>query len=115
MGKCTVILLISLLHHVSADRIFPPFSNVRAIDGSDANEGGKAGGQLGRTSYADYPGDGSGSTMRSSPDLPNPRTLSNKCHKQKVESPNKRGLSDMVWAFGQFLEYVSRITREGQS
>lgn len=47
--------------------------------------------------------DGTGSMM---PDLPNPRNISN-CLAQHQQHPNqkksRRRLSDMVWAWGQFI------------
>lgn len=43
--------------------------------------------------------DGVGEMM----DGPNPRTVTNAVCQQAEDMPNERRLSDMVWAWGQFL------------
>lgn len=77
-------------------------SSYRSYNGTE-NKGGKAGGTLLRKATTSYP-DTTGSEILRSPSMPNPRVVSNKCMSQRGSMPNRRGLSDMVWAFGQFLE-----------
>ena len=73
----------------------------RSFNGSDNNEGAAASSILRRKGAAAYPGDGSGTTTRQ---FPNPREISHKILRQTRQTPNKRGLSDYIWVFGQFLE-----------
>ena len=78
-----------------------PLTKTRSFDGSDNNEGAKAHAILRRKAVANYPGDGTGSTVR---EYPNPREVSRKVLRQTSSIKNARGLSDYIWAFGQFLE-----------
>ena len=80
----------------------PPLK-AREIDGSDTN-GGETRAILTRRSTPDYPGDGTGRTMFGEDDLPNARDISNACLSQSESLVNSHDLTDMIWAFGQFLE-----------
>ena len=84
-------------------------SAVREIDGSDSGTGGKTHTQLVRACPDNYPGDGSGKDMNA-PWLPNERTVSNTCMQQSAPLPNRRGMSDMIWAWGQFLDHDISLT-----
>ena len=88
-------------------------SNLREYDGSDSGKGGAAHTPLVRACPANYPGDGSGEDMDYHW-LPNERTVSNTCMKQSGLHPNKRMMSDMVWAWGQFLDHDISLTEPGK-
>ena len=86
----------------------------RSIDGSNNNlrhrEWGSAGSELARIvdmAYADGIGEPSG------PDRPSPRLISNLVSAQHTAMPNERGLSDMVWQWGQFIDHDIDLTAEG--
>ncbi len=86
-------------------------TEVRDQDGTNSNSwGGAAQTTLLRLSYADYPDDGSGEVIWEEPDLPNPREISNAVSSQYDSLPNRYGLSDMVWAWGQFLDHDIDLT-----
>jgi len=87
----------------------PPFplTATRSIDGSGDAPGGAAETPLLRVAPADYPDDGSGDDIYTGP---NPRTISNIVVAQPAFLPNARGLSDMIWAFGQFLDHDIDLT-----
>jgi hypothetical protein len=87
-----------------------PLTSSRSIDGAGYAIGGVAGTPLIRIAPADFPGDGSGDEIHSEPDAPNPRTISNICVTQPGPLPNERGLSDMIWAWGQFLDHDLDLT-----
>lgn len=76
-------------------------SSVRSLDGSGDDLGAEAGSTLLRMTEINYPDHHSSTVMR---EYPNPRTVSQNCLSQNGQMPNARGLSDFVWAFGQFLE-----------
>ncbi|GAG29163.1 unnamed protein product, partial [marine sediment metagenome] len=44
------------------------------------------------------------------PDLPSPRRVSNAICAQSQSRPNSRKLTDLVWAFGQFLDHTIVLT-----
>ena len=88
-------------------------SSLREYDGSDSGKGGAAHTPLVRACPENYPGDGSGEEMDYSW-LPNERTVSNACMKQSGLIPNKRGMSDMIWAWGQFLDHDISLTEPGK-
>lgn len=44
------------------------------------------------------------------PSLPNPRTISNIVFSQTENTENKKGLSDMFWLWGQFLDHDINLT-----
>lgn len=87
---------------------------VRSIDGTNSSgtaDAGAANTPLVRISPADYPDDGSGETIIVSPDRANPRTISNRIVAQGDQViPNNRGLSDFLWAWGQFLDHDIDLT-----
>jgi hypothetical protein len=85
----------------------------RTIDGSGNGFGGAAGTMLRRIAPVDYPGDGSGTEIKQSPTMPNPRTISNVVANQPNSVLNNRGLSDWAWAWGQFLDHDIDLTSSG--
>ncbi len=87
-----------------------PLTSIRSIDGTDAPAGGRAGTELLRIAAPDYPADGSGEQMWMAPFVPNPRDISNACVAQPGPILNNRHLSDMVWAWGQFLDHDIDLT-----
>jgi len=87
----------------------PPL-DPRSQDGSANHPAdlGAAGTPLLRVAPADYPGDRSGdliTTLR-----PNPREISNSLCASVSETPNRRGLSGLVWQWGQFLDHDIDLT-----
>ena len=88
--------------------------NFRSYDGTGNNEQnpswGAANSPLIRKSGVAYPGDGSGATIFAEPERPNPREISNKLLAQDIEIPNRRGLSDFIWQWGQFLDHDLDLT-----
>ena len=81
-----------------------PKQKYRSYSGIE-NKGGAAGAALLRKAPAYYPIDSYGESLGSLDEaFPNARDVSNQCSAQRGWIHNKRGLSDMVWAFGQFLE-----------
>lgn len=57
-----------------------------------------------RKSFADYP-DGNGRLMWDYPDVYNARKISNECLADDGSGATERGISDMLWQFGQFLDH----------
>ena len=47
-------------------------------------------------------------------DRPNPRTISNALSQQNGDVPDPRGLTNFIWAWGQFLDHDLDLTPEGQ-
>ena len=92
-----------------------PLTAVRSIDGQGDAVGGAAETPLVRIAPADYPGDGSGDEIYSEPYLPNPRIISNACVAQPGPLPSERGLSDMIWAWGQFLDHDIDLTHSNSA
>jgi hypothetical protein len=88
--------------------------DVRSIDGSNNNamnsNWGAAGSQLLRISPVNYPGDGSGATILSSPARPNPREISNAIFPQITSLTNARGMTNGVWQWGQFVDHDLDLT-----
>lgn len=87
-----------------------PLTSVRSIDGSGNAIGGAAGTPLLRVAPAEYPGNGSGDAIKQSPHVPNARTISNLVVNQPSSVRNDRNLSDMAWAWGQFLDHDIDLT-----
>lgn len=85
-------------------------SKIRAIDASNQSPGGETGADQIRIAPADYPDDGSGETILSELDRTNARTISNAIVQQTADLPNQRGLSNMIWAWGQFLDHDIDLT-----
>lgn len=94
----------------AADRGPPPPpqspGELRSVDGSGNNEGDPAMGQAGQplrrlapAAYAD------GLQALAGAERPNPRAVSNAVHQQTEARPNRAGLSDMFWQWGQFLDH----------
>ncbi len=84
----------------------PLVADDRSFDGTGNNQlhqdWGAAGTvfqRLGPAQYAD------GIAALDESDRPNPRYISNKIASQKWSSMNRRGLSDLVWCWGQFLDH----------
>lgn len=79
---------------------------VRSIDGSGNNQADPAMGQalrpLRRRFASDY---ADGISALAGADRPSPREISNAVHAQTESVPNRAGLSDMFWQWGQFLDY----------
>ncbi len=86
----------------------------RSIDGTGNNLSnpiwGAADTELLRVAPADYPGDGSGSTILGSADRANPRTISNTLFTQTTAAPSAHGLTAGVWQWGQFLDHDITLT-----
>lgn len=89
---------------------------VRPIDGAGSHhhhpDWGAAGQQLLRLAPADF-ADGIGAME--GPDLPAPREISNAVMQQTGDEPNPFGVSDLFWAFGQFVDHDLDLTRAGSS
>ncbi|WP_231740008.1 peroxidase family protein [Thalassoglobus polymorphus] len=88
---------------------------MRAIDASNQTAGGETGANQIRISPADYPDDGSGTTIISSIDRANARTISNAVVHQDGVIPNARGMSNWTWAWGQFLDHDIDLTETASS
>ncbi len=88
----------------------------RTIDGFGNNQEpgneswGQAGARLLRISPPDYPDDGSGETIVAWPTRENPRTISNTIASQPHLIFNDRGMTNMVWQWGQFLDHDVSFT-----
>lgn len=85
-------------------------TGIRAIDASNQPAGGETGATQVRVSPAQYPDDGSGSTIVSDEDRANARTISNRVVRSTGSQPNSRNLSNMIWAWGQFLDHDIDLT-----
>src|SRR5690349_10522193 len=89
----------------------------RMIDGSYNHiqwQRGQAGQPLIRINYlTDYQGIHSG--VISPPTRPNARTISNTVSKQTVSTPSARGLSDLIWGWGQFLDHDMSLSTTSAS
>jgi peroxidase len=84
---------------------------VRSIDGSGNNEDRPLWGAVGarfRREAPDAYGDGVSSP--SGADRPGARAVSNAVAAQDASMPNERGLSDLFWLFGQFLDHDLDLT-----
>ena len=121
ISTSTVSLLVPLGSLVIAILLLAPTSvwaQWRTIDGSNNNETnvetaewGAAGMPLTRKAAADYPGDGSGSTIIEAPARANPRDISNAVSThQSGPLMNDRGLSSGLWQWGQFLDHDIDLT-----
>ncbi len=89
---------------------------IRRIDGADSSgspAAGAANTPLLRLAAPAYPGDGSGTEIITATRA-NPRTVSNVVADQAGFSfPNQRGMSDAVWAWGQFVDHDLDLTHAG--
>ncbi|MAE64483.1 MAG: peroxiredoxin [Phycisphaeraceae bacterium] len=83
----------------------------RTIDGGGNNPAdadiGRAGTMLSRMVLSDY---GDGVSTPAGGDRPDPRAISNGVFNQAASSPDPRGLSAFVWAWGQFLDHDIDLT-----
>ena len=89
----------------------PTLMRFRTIDGSynnlDQTHWGLAGARLWRrvpSAYAD------GLSEMARADMPSPRSISNLIFNQTESTVNERGLTDMVWQWGQFLDHDLSLT-----
>ncbi len=86
----------------------------RPVDGIGSNplheDWGATGQQLLRLGEADF-GDGIG-TMGGA-DRPNAREISNTVSQQTEDMPSEVGASDMLWAWGQFIDHDLDLTEAG--
>ncbi|MBI1346773.1 hypothetical protein GC163_10850 [bacterium] len=89
-------------------------NRVRAIDGTNSSGidgAGATNATLLRISPVDYPDDGTGTTILTSPGRANPRTISNRIAAQGNQSiVNNRNLTDFIWAWGQFVDHDLDLT-----
>lgn len=89
-------------------------AEVRPIDGTGSvhhhPDWGAAGQQLLRLAPADF-ADGIGEFA--GPDRPSPREISNAVMEQTADEPNSFGVSDLFWAWGQFVDHDIDLTRAG--
>lgn len=92
-----------------------PTESERPIDGTGTNADhptwGAANTAQIRLTPADYP-DATGATPAGG-DRPSPRAISNAVVEQTTDMPNARGLSDMFWAWGQFIDHDLDLTAGG--
>jgi len=93
-------------------------SKYRTFDGSANNasnpQWGKANTPLLRITSASYEDNISTLAKRGGIDI-NPRTISNTVCKQDNPRRNKNGLSDFMWAWGQFLDHEMDLSHTDQS
>ncbi len=79
---------------------------VRSIDGSDNNlehtKYGATGSTLRNAAPLDY---GNGYSTPAGSDRPNPRVISNEIAQQEGIIQSDRGLTNFIWAFGQFVDH----------
>jgi len=75
---------------------------------------GSAGIALRRKSNSDYK-DGSSSLAERGPNNPNPRVVSNSICTMVENNLNEFKLSDLIWAWGQFLDHEIDLTPENSS
>ncbi len=89
---------------------------IRPIDGSGSNEAyedwGAVDQHLLRLADAGFD-DGIGSLAEA--DRPNPRAVSNAVAAQEGDEPNSFGISDLFWAWGQFIDHDLDLTEAGNS
>jgi len=89
--------------------------STRTVDGTFNNlkrpEMGSAGEPLRRIAAPQY---GDGISSPAGADRPSPRVISNVISAQSESRPNERGLSSVVWQWGQFLDHDIGLTPEGE-
>lgn len=87
---------------------------IRTFDGSNNNLAhpawGAAGTQLLRKTPVGYEDGVSSLAVRGDPVSTNPRNISNLVCLQAAPQPNDRGLSNFMWAWGQFLDHEIDLT-----
>ena len=88
-------------------------TNFYSIDGLDNNQinpnYGSAGSHLVSTAPLDY---GDGISSPAGANRPNSRVISNTLAQQYQEHPSELGLTNFIWAFGQFLDHDIVLTPE---
>ncbi|MCG8356189.1 MAG: hypothetical protein MI920_11495 [Kiloniellales bacterium] len=93
----------------------PWLGELRPVDGAGSNadypDWGATGQTLLRLAAADF-ADGIGSL--SGEDRPNPREISNAVSRQVGDEPNALGVSDLLWAWGQFIDHDLDLTEAGE-
>lgn len=91
-----------------------PESEIRSIDGTGNNlenpDAGSAHSTLLRTSTAQY---GDGISTPAGEDRPSAREISNVLAAQETTDTNDRGLTDLTWLFGQFIDHDIDLTEPG--
>ena len=112
MGVCVLPALVQAKAITAFPDSFEVFGDFRSFDGSYPAAAdpdyGRAGTRLRRRLPSGY---GDGGDSPSGDARPNPRQLSNQLGAQTAPKPNTRGLSDMVWAFGQMLAHDTNLTQ----
>ncbi len=112
MAVCVLPALVQAKVITAFPDSFDVFGDFRSFDGSYVAAAdpsyGRAGTQLRRRLSSGY-ADGNDSPAGAA--RPNPRQLSNQLGAQTASNPNTRGLSDMVWAFGQMLAHDTNLTQ----
>ena len=88
---------------------------VRSFDGTGNNidnpEFGSAGSAIVDLAPLDY---GDGFSTPAGSDRENPRTISNGVAAQTEDTPSDRGLTNFIWAFGQFLDHDLDLIGEAE-
>ncbi|MEZ6123636.1 MAG: peroxidase family protein [Planctomycetaceae bacterium] len=100
---------------VAVSDLFPPGHEYRSIDGTGNNlsnvELGSTHEQLRRISESEY---ADGISVPAGDDRPDARTISNELAAQHTTQLNARGLSDITWLWGQFIDHDISITPPAQ-
>ena len=111
LAFCLIPMVASANSQIRASDSPPSPDEVRSIDGSGNNLSrdrmGAAGEQLARWSWPRY-GDNIASLNEAG--RPSPRAVSNAVHAQVAERPNRFGLSDLFWQWGQFVDHDLDLT-----
>jgi hypothetical protein len=108
-----VAVMVALTAPGSFAGAFGP-ADIRSFDGFGNNQNmpqwGSAGTPLRRVADHQYP-DAAGDSIIVPPQRANPRDISNTIAVQQAAVvPNARGMSDMVWQWGQFLDHDIDLT-----
>ena len=108
-----LILLVAVsLSTACASQVDTVDAEVRSIDGTGNNLyhpiWGSAGSQLSRVTSVAY---SDGVSAPAGANLPNARVISNALSAQTLSVLDERGLSDFVWAWGQFITHDVVLTR----
>ena len=86
----------------------------RSFDGTGNNinnlQLGSAGSAVINIAPLEY---GNGYSTPSGQDRANPRAISNLLAEQTQDTPSDRGLTNLIWAFGQFLDHDLDLIPEG--
>ena len=107
-------ILIRLIAQLQANQQPPqPKEEYRSFDGSKNNQNSTSVGALNSEFIRIIPADTSrdiGGTTEAN--LANPRAISNEVLTQTENTENKKGLSDMFWLWGQFLDHDITLSPE---